>query len=51
MDDVLTDFSIEELREFLEADLVDVPVDPQFRENLREQLWELVKSRMPRPRH
>jgi len=44
-EDILTDFSIDELREFLEADLVDVPVDPEFKERLRERLWELVQSR------
>ena len=40
MDDVLTDFSVDELREFLEADLIDVPVDPEFKERLRRQLWD-----------
>jgi hypothetical protein len=48
MEDVLSDFSIDELREFLEADLVDVPVDPEFKKRLREQLWELVQSRARR---
>lgn len=49
MDDVLTDFSVDELREFLEADLIDVPVDPEFKERLRRQLWELVESRAKNP--
>jgi len=44
-EDILTDFSIDELREFLEADLVDVPVDPEFKERLRKQLWDLVQER------
>ncbi len=44
MEDILTDFSIDELREFLEADLVDVKVDPEFKERLRKQLWELVQE-------
>jgi len=43
-DDVLTDFSIDELREFLEADLVNVKVDPEFKERLRRQLWDLVQE-------
>lgn len=43
-EDTLTDFSIDELREFLEADLVDVKVDPEFKERLRRQLWELVQE-------
>lgn len=29
----------EELREFLEADMVDVDADPLFRERLRRKLW------------
>lgn len=49
MDDVLTDFSVDELREFLEADLIDVPVDPEFKERLRRRLWELVESRAANP--
>ena len=44
MDDILTDFSIDELREFLEADLVDVDVDPEFKERLRRQRWTLVQE-------
>ena len=43
-EDILTDFSIDELREFLEADLIDVKVDPDFKERLRKQLWELVQE-------
>jgi hypothetical protein len=43
-EDTLTDFSIDELREFLEADLLDVKVDPEFKERLRRQLWELVQQ-------
>ena len=45
-EDILTDFSIDELREFLEADLVDVKVDPEFKERLRKQLWDLVQDRV-----
>ena len=48
-DDVLTDFSIDELREFLEADLVNVDVDPEFKERLRKQLWDLVQDRARGP--
>ena len=51
MEDILTDdFSIDELREFLEADLVDVKVDPEFKERLRRQLWDLLQDRARRPR-
>ena len=31
-----------ELLEFLASDLDPVPVDPEFRERLREELWEMV---------
>ena len=50
MEDILSDFSIDELREFLEADLVDVKVDPEFKERLRKQLWDLVQDRANGPR-
>jgi hypothetical protein len=47
-DELLTDFTIEELREFLQADLLDVPVDPRFRERLKRRLWELVREQARR---
>jgi len=50
MEDILTDFSIDELREFLEADLVDVKVDPEFKERLRKQLWDIVQEHARGPR-
>ena len=49
-EDTLTNFSIDELREFLEADLLDVKVDPEFKERLRRQLWDLVQDHARRPR-
>jgi hypothetical protein len=49
LEDILSDFSIDELREFLEADLVDVKVDPEFKERLRKQLWDLVQERARNP--
>jgi hypothetical protein len=48
-EDILTEFSIDELREFLEADLVDVKVDPEFKERLRKQLWDIVQDRARGP--
>jgi hypothetical protein len=52
-EDAMMDFSIEELREFLQADLLDVPVDPRFKERLKRRLWELVerqvRDREPNP--
>jgi hypothetical protein len=44
-DDGLMDFTLDELREFLEADLVDVRADPEFKERLRRRLWDLVRER------
>ena len=43
-DEVMTEFTIEELREFLQGDILDVPVDPAFKERLKRRLWELVKE-------
>jgi hypothetical protein len=44
--------SLEELREFLEADLVEVPVDLEFKECLRRRLWSLLQVRnRQRPSH
>jgi len=37
--------SMDELREFLEADLVDVKIDLEFKECLRDRLWRLVERR------
>jgi len=45
LDDGLMDFTLDELREFLEADLVEVRADPEFKERLRRRLWDLVRDR------
>lgn len=45
MDDAAMDFTMEELREFLEADRVGVRADPAFKERLRRRLWDLVRFR------
>lgn len=39
------DFDPVEFAEFLEADDSPLPIDPAFRERLREQLWGLVRDR------
>ncbi len=44
------DFDPDELREFLAADMMDVPVAPGFREQLRRKLWLMVKMRYGRRR-
>ena len=55
MDGSVMDFTLDELKEFLEADLLDVDADPEFKERLRQRLWALVsaraaeRSRKPRP--
>jgi hypothetical protein len=39
------EFDPDELREFLAADLVDVPIDPAFKRRLRSKLWSMVRFR------
>jgi hypothetical protein len=38
-------FTNEELREFLEADSAGDLADPEFKERLRQKLWDLVQRR------
>ena len=45
VDEGVLDCSLEELREFLEADLVDVQTDLEFKQSLRRKLWDLVQVR------
>ena len=42
------DFDPDELREFLAADMMDVPVAPGFKEQLRQKLWAMMKLRYGR---
>ncbi len=42
---VSLEVSMEELGEFLEADLVEVDANPEFKERLRRKLWDIVSSR------
>ena len=39
------DISADELRDFLDADDVEVDADPLFRERLRRKLWTIVRDR------
>ena len=39
------EFDPDELREFLAADMMEVPVAPGFKEQLRRKLWAMVKLR------
>ena len=43
MDEGSMDFTMDELREFLEADLSGAQADPGFKERLRRRLWEIVR--------
>lgn len=45
MDEQSLEFTVDELREFLEADYVEVQADPAFKERLRRKLWDLVQAR------
>lgn len=47
--DGTSEATLEELEEFLEADRVEVRANPEFKERLRERLWEIVRLRR-RPR-
>jgi hypothetical protein len=55
LDEGAMDFSPEELRDFLDSDLVDVEADPEFKERLRQKLWKMVRlqqgAKSPRRDH
>jgi len=40
-----TEFTTQELQEFLEGDLYPTQADPAFKEALRRKLWSLVQER------
>ena len=44
----ICEIAIDELREFLEAELFDVKANPKFKEKLRQTIWELVESKQRR---
>jgi hypothetical protein len=43
MEEAPMEFTMDELREFLEADVRGVQADPGFKERLRRKLWEIVR--------
>ncbi len=45
LDETSKDTAVDEIREFLEADGLDVKADPAFKKELRETLWDLVRSK------
>ena len=42
------EFSLDELREFMEGDLLEVSADYGFKERLRRKLWDMVRARARR---
>ncbi len=49
-DENVSDATLDELREFLEGDALDVGADPKFKEALRKKLWDLVQLKLSRSR-
>jgi hypothetical protein len=49
MDEASMEFTMDELREFLENDAGGVRADPSFKERLRRKLWEIVRLRGGHP--
>lgn len=49
VEEAMSDFDEEELRDFLAADDTPVPVDTAFKERLRDQLWALVRQGVTTP--
>ena len=47
-DEISKDIAVDEIREFLEADEIDVKADPVFKAELRQKLWDLVQSKTRR---
>jgi len=47
-EEISLDFTPEELREFLQADGLEVHADPEFKESLRLRLWEMLRARRRR---
>ncbi|MBW2268201.1 MAG: hypothetical protein JRH16_06460 [Deltaproteobacteria bacterium] len=50
MEDGANEATLEELQEFLEGDVLAVPADLEFKERLRQSLWEMVRLRFGRSR-
>ncbi len=42
------EITMDELREFLEADLGGATADPKFKEELRQTLWDLLQRKNDR---
>ena len=44
----IREIAMDELREFLEADLFGATADPKFKEELRQTLWDFLQRRTDR---
>jgi hypothetical protein len=44
VEEVSPEFTTEELEDFLKADHLPVQADPDFKERLREELWDMVQG-------
>jgi hypothetical protein len=44
IEEIASEFTTEELQEFLEADRHPIEADPLFKEQLREKLWKLLQG-------
>jgi predicted HD phosphohydrolase len=44
--EIASEFTTEELQEFLEADRHPIEADPAFKERLRQQLWRLLQRKL-----
>ena len=48
--ELASEFSMDELQEFLEGDIRPPAADPAFKERLREDLWQMLQARQtPKP--
>ena len=43
-----SEIAMDELRQFLEADLFGATADPKFKEQLRQTLWDFLQSKTDR---
>ena len=49
IEEIASEFTTEELQEFLEADRYPIEADPLFKEQLREKLWRLLLRNIQTP--
>jgi hypothetical protein len=49
IEEIASEFTTEELQEFLEADRYPIEADPLFKEQLRDKLWRLLLRNIQPP--